>query len=721
MKGASVLTKRNIILCIVISSISLVFGLTEALIGVTIVDLKYLYKIDTNQVSYGFIIGSACNFTFSAIWAVVFRKRFDRRWAILVALLASAILCLSLASIRTMGAFFGLMGLFGISQSAFGTMIISWVVEVFEDRSSPQLQLQYLLMSLGYLVAPLFTSPYLIEVDSISGTNLTSEDLQQYFSENSRINVPLDIGAIVAFMAMIILILQMLLMRKKPNVIFQDSPTQQDEGSMIVQSPKYVAVIIVLGSLMTCANSTIAENTGKYLMTYLTIIKISKVTAASMVATFGSGLAIGRLAGVAYRCQSQAWYHAAHMSCRYLDRQSLNPIRCHAAEMTGASVFTKRNIILCIVISSISLVFGLTEALIGVTIVDLKYLYKIDTNQVSYGFIIGSACNFTFSAIWAVVFRKRFDRRWAILVALLASAILCLSLSSIRTLGAFFGLMGIFGISQSAFGTMIISWVVEVFDDKSSPQLQLQYLLMSIGYLIAPLFTSPYLIEVDSISGTNLTSDDLQQYFSENSKINVPLDIGAIVAFMAMVILILQMLLMRKTPNVKFHGNHTQQDEEGTIVQSSRYVAVIIVLGSLMTCANSTIAENTGKYLMTYLTIIKISKVTAANMVATFGSGLAIGRLAGVAIAVKVRPGIMLLICLVSTLVGNLLILFGGTTESIVYVGVIVLSVGKASLSGSVFAFINQRVKVTNFVAGLLHFGSTSGPIFYPLISGPYY
>ncbi|KAI1297709.1 hypothetical protein HDE_04490 [Halotydeus destructor] len=349
------------------------------------------------------------------------------------------------------------------------------------------------------------------------------------------------------------------------------------------------------------------------------------------------------------------------------------------------------------VISSVSLVFGLTDALIGVTIVDLKYLYNIDTNQVSYGFIIGSAFNFAFSAIWAAVFRKRFDRRWAILMALLGSAILCPALSSIRTMGAYFGLMGLFGITQSAFGTMIISWVVKVFDDKSTP----------------------YLIEVDSIDGTNMTSEDLQQYFSENSRIDVPLDIGAIVALVAVIILILQMLLMRKKCNVTFPSCDDQQDEGDTIVQSSRYVALIVVLGSLMTGCNSTLAENCGRYLMTYLTIIKISKATAAKMVATFGSGLAIGRLAGVVVSVRVGPGIMLLVCLVATLVGNLLILFGGTTESIVYVGVIILSVGKASLSGSVFAFINQRVKVTNFIASLLHFGATCGPIFYPLISGP--
>ncbi|KAI1297708.1 hypothetical protein HDE_04493 [Halotydeus destructor] len=291
------------------------------------------------------------------------------------------------------------------------------------------------------------------------------------------------------------------------------------------------------------------------------------------------------------------------------------------------------------------------------------------------------------------------------------------ALSRIRSLSSFLVTMATIGISGSALFILTISWTLATWSADGNTYLQLVFFLASVGYTLAPVMTKPYLLNDPTF---NVTDAQKRDYYITNSNINVPLDICAILASAVLILVIADIALSKK----KSAEAAIKIDKEEKVLASSTslsgtHATLIVFLGSIMACCSETFSQNTGNYLMTYLTTIEIEKSHAADIVSVYGLALAVGRLLGIAVAMKIREGVMLTFCLTLSMIGNILTLFAGSNVTLIMIGIVVLSLGKAAMSGSLYAVIDRRVKVTDFVSGIVHFAATFGPIVYPLISGP--
>ncbi|KAI1297710.1 hypothetical protein HDE_04491 [Halotydeus destructor] len=323
-----------------------------------------------------------------------------------------------------------------------------------------------------------------------------------------------------------------------------------------------------------------------------------------------------------------------------------------------------------------------------------------------------------FSYKGGFILRRGYDRRYGVIVGLVSCLTSMVALSRVRTLVAFMAAMVTVGISSSALFMLIISWTFEAFPDNGNAYMQLVAFITSIGYTLAPMIAKPYLLDDSRL---NLTESQRREYYLSNSNINVPLDICAAVSGFVLTMVIFELvvsLLQDQKILVREHENKERISTSSTL-PSRNYMILIVILGSVMACCCETFSKNTANYLMTYLTNIGLTKASAADMVSLYGIALAVGRLLGVVVATKIREGTMLTYCLVLSLTGNIIIMLASNRELMITVGIVVLSLGKASMSGSVYAVIDRRVKMTNFISGIIHFAATFGPIVYPFISGP--
>ncbi|KAI1297644.1 hypothetical protein HDE_04488 [Halotydeus destructor] len=359
---------------------------------------------------------------------------------------------------------------------------------------------------------------------------------------------------------------------------------------------------------------------------------------------------------------------------------------------------------------------GLSQQLVGITIVDLKVLYKTDMQNISFGFMTSSIFNCVFSVIWGVVFRTRFDRRYGIFAGLILCAIVIGAFPHLTNVMDFIGFMAMLGVAYSALGSLLSAWVIRIWTDRSGPYLQLLYFFMSLGYLVAPLMANPFLAPRTE---DNLTDADNFVFYSKFSKIVLPHTATAILVLLAAMLLVVQICLNRSSMSprdaITRSVHFDPEKKTGKI-----YKTTVVILAMMIACFNMAYTENTGYYGMTFLTNIGVDKTVAAYLMTGFFIAFAIGRVCGVFFAARCNPGTMLSVSLIIMALGNFIMLIF-QTDGIAYlaVGFITAALGMSTIQGSLYAFLDRRVNVSNFISSILNFGASVGPIIYPMISGP--
>lgn len=109
---------------------------------------------------------------------------------------------------------------------------------------------------------------------------------------------------------------------------------------------------------------------------------------------------------------------------------------------------------------------------------------------------------------------------------------------------------------------------------------------------------------------------------------------------------------------------------------------------------------------------------TAAYLTSAFWGSFTIGRLLGIPIAARFRPGAILLTDLVISLAGVGIILLLSNSYLALWIGTIITGLAIASLYATTLSFAERRMAISGRVTGWFFVGSGAGGIFLPWLIG---
>jgi fucose permease len=178
---------------------------------------------------------------------------------------------------------------------------------------------------------------------------------------------------------------------------------------------------------------------------------------------------------------------------------------------------------------------------------------------------------------------------------------------------------------------------------------------------------------------------------------------------------------------LKHELSSTSADDESSnliplALPRSYFIAVILIGGALL-CFEMGIEQNTFNYLQTFSVHVdlKLSKSTGAYMTSALSASYTASRLMAILFATKFSTLPMLYFDLIVILIGNLIVMFyANTSETGLWIGLIVLGAGFSSCFPAIYAFLEERINVTNTVCGMFMFMSSIGTTVSPLLEGKY-
>lgn len=309
--------------------------------------------------------------------------------------------------------------------------------------------------------------------------------------------------------------------------------------------------------------------------------------------------------------------------------------------------------------------------------------------------------------------------------------------------------LGFFTAGMDVAGT---AWILEIWQEVANPYMQGMHFCYAIGMAISPLIAEPFLspdvkrenntvISIDngtSVSFFNITKGEtVADTIARESQIAVPYTIVALVLFAAAGMLF---TLYIRTPYL--HPNRTvstaksssstqdlvnsANDENVNLISleaPKHYYVTVIALGSAFLCFYSGIEMNTFTFFPDFAVYIDLhlSKSKAAFMTSLLSAAFACSRGISIIIATRFKPMNMLYTNLILIGVGNgLLLVFANTSEHMLWLSLVLMGFGYSCVFPGIYAFLEERINVTNTLCGLFMFASSIATTVNPVILGYY-
>ncbi|RWS24908.1 sodium-dependent glucose transporter 1-like protein [Leptotrombidium deliense] len=250
---------------------------------------------------------------------------------------------------------------------------------------------------------------------------------------------------------------------------------------------------------------------------------------------------------------------------------------------------------------------------------------------------------------------------------------------------------------------------------ESNPYLQCLHAFWALGSALSPLIAAPFLA-----SGN--------QY---PNFITIPFTIGGLILFASSVTAFyFELFTPYKTRNRSLEAKveipeilvNNESNEKGVEIRKKLrfYNLACILLGSLLLCFYCGSEYNIFSYLPTFLIELplKISKQTTAMMSATFGAMFTLFRFISILVATKVQTSTMLYISLADLILAYLLLLFAHESVVAIWISIVFIGIGCSSVFASIYAFIEQRINITNVIASIFMMSCAIISIVWPIIIG---
>jgi len=126
-----------------------------------------------------------------------------------------------------------------------------------------------------------------------------------------------------------------------------------------------------------------------------------------------------------------------------------------------------------------------------------------------------------------------------------------------------------------------------------------------------------------------------------------------------------------------------------------------------------------GGWIYTYILKLGIaSTTTAAYVTSVFWGSFTLSRLAGIPLAIKFKPEIILTGSLSGCILASVLLHIWPQSTSIIWAGTILMGISVASLFPTGINYIEQKMHISGSITSWILVGSSSGSMFFPWIIG---
>ncbi|KAI1278392.1 Major facilitator superfamily domain-containing protein 4A [Halotydeus destructor] len=326
-----------------------------------------------------------------------------------------------------------------------------------------------------------------------------------------------------------------------------------------------------------------------------------------------------------------------------------------------------------------------------------------------------------------------------------------------RNITMFLVAVGVLGSSYGGIETAMGSWIIDLWKEKSNSYLQLMYLLGSVGNMLCPFISAPFL--ADEVQQSSLPDDILirneeilmdgnvtdivvtvKMAAKPTSLLEIPYGACTAVLLGSVFVQIILYIKYRKISVIedleddikvkdiektdssrRFSVYQGQGPADAESTQSRSYYWTVIVIGSLLFCFFVCVIDNTRNYLVAFVIHcpLKIPKTTGSLMLSAFTVSFTLTRLASVFIAAKIKASHMLITSFLLIAAGNVIILLSATNWSPgLWIGFVIIGAGCASCIGSLYAIIDERILVDSSVCGILMGASSFMTMISPIING---
>jgi FHS family Na+ dependent glucose MFS transporter 1 len=392
--------------------------------------------------------------------------------------------------------------------------------------------------------------------------------------------------------------------------------------------------------------------------------------------------------------------------------------------------------------------YGLGFSIIGPTLLDIAELVRSSFHEVSFGVVSRSAsyCAGALFCGWAF---NKVNRQLGFVVSLLIAGASLLCIPFVRELYFFILAQAVFGFAIAGLDVAGNAWILEIWQEGANPYMQGLHFSYAIGMTVAPLIAEPFLspeirranstiISVDNgttaefFNLTNATS--VSDIINSESQIAIPFAICALSLSLSAVLLFIlyftspytETLRTASQAKVTVSGRQMMEkdEEQSNLIPMETpkdYFYKIIILGSLLICFYTGIELNTFTFLPDFVIYsdLRLTKSTGAYMLSVLSATFAACRGISIIVATRVKTSDMLYTNMLMIGIGNAILLcYGNSSEKWTWVGFMVVGIGHSCVFPGVYAFLEERINVTNSVCGCFMFASSIATTTNPILIG---
>ena len=308
------------------------------------------------------------------------------------------------------------------------------------------------------------------------------------------------------------------------------------------------------------------------------------------------------------------------------------------------------------------------------SVADISYLFTLR----SFGFLVGS------------LFSGRFYDRLsghAVMAAMVISMSATLALMpAASSLGALLTIMFLLGTAEGALGVGGNALLVWVHQSRVAPFMNALHFFYGVGAFISPLV------------------------IRQTLKIN-PTTAAAYLALAVLVLPSAVWLFWLPSPQ------NQSSPEASTPTRDINYRVVVLV--AVLLCLYIGAEVSYGNWIYSYVLKMGLGgEDMAAYLTSAFWGSLTIGRLLGVPLAARFKPGTLLLTDLAGCFISLAIALLWSKSPLAITVASIGAGLSMASIYPMALTFAERRTKITGQVTGFLLLGGSAGGMIVPFLIG---
>lgn len=401
---------------------------------------------------------------------------------------------------------------------------------------------------------------------------------------------------------------------------------------------------------------------------------------------------------------------------------------------------------------------GICSNIYGPTWLDLKSLMNTTLEKMSISISLRAAF-FCVGAIIGGFIYKLIDRG-ALYPLFILTKGLCVALIPLyANYYAFLVYSALIGLVSGAADTSVNVWVIDIWKDRSAPFVQALQFFWSVGFIVSPLISNPFLSpeskehKLNKLFKTATETKDIlppeeHQRLVKHSSLHVPYIAAGAICLVGSVSLLV-IYVYRRIERCALKNRIKEDEQNGTgqvksaenaqdekkaaddyenhpAIEYSKkklYLIQILLFVSIMTSAFCANEMTFLQYAATFAVKLDldITKRVATLIMTGIASSFAFGRFCGIFCAMKFKPIHILYADWIIIMLGHLILLVSNNGIHFLWIGTILVGFGYASFFAAIFSYLRERCAVNNVLSSVVILASLSGnAIGYPIFIGKY-